>query len=379
MRFSFISPATLLRFLVPSALVALPLVGNFACSAPPADDGGDLNPDNGDGSGGTAEDDFGDDSPVDGSGSGGGGNKPPAELFETLPPGFTANEFGYPAGQPGKGGFKIVGTLADYTGGDQNSCKNVLTTVIRDFQPYCKPLGANGDANECANGDSAQMLAGGHIDFGRQKPTNWVAPGLYPNMVSTTLGDDSKPVAAGAATGNADRLDTWFNEKAGSADYDMESYVMEIWLEPETEGSKTFIYDANDYFPIDTPPAGSGLFDPNAHPLNDNYGGENNSKKHNFGFTTEIHTAFEYKGGEVFDFRGDDDVWIFIDKKLVVDLGGIHGAQPGSVLLDNLGLEIGKVYQLDMFQAERHPGGSNFRISTSLDFQSCGIIPGGVN
>jgi len=64
---------------------------------------------------------------------------------------------------------------------------------------------------------------------------------------------------------------------------------------------------------------------------------------------------------------------------LAVDIGGIHGELPGNVSLDakasEFGLEVGRVYPLDLFQAERNPRGSNFKIETSLDFQSCGILP----
>jgi fibro-slime domain-containing protein len=107
--------------------------------------------------------------------------------------------------------------------------------------------------------------------------------------------------------------------------------------------------------------------------------GGNDNGPHNFLFTTELHTAFEYKGGEVFNFRGDDDVYVFINGKLAVDIGGIHGPLVGNVDLTaraaEFGIVKGKVYTLDLFQAERNPGGSNFRIETSLDFTECGILP----
>ncbi|MDO5576113.1 MAG: fibro-slime domain-containing protein, partial [Fibrobacter sp.] len=96
-------------------------------------------------------------------------------------------------------------------------------------------------------------------------------------------------------------------------------------------------------------------------------------KKHNFHFTMEMHLQFKYHEGAglEFHFTGDDDVWIFINNKMVIDLGGLHQKAKGSVQLDKekttLGLKDGEVYSLDIFYAERKPSESNFMIRTSMD------------
>jgi fibro-slime domain-containing protein len=115
-----------------------------------------------------------------------------------------------------------------------------------------------------------------------------------------------------------------------------------------------FVYDNSEFFPID----GMGF-------------GNYQAYNHNYHFTTEIRTKFTYKGGEVFTFRGDDDVWIFVNGVLAVDLGGLHGPLEGRIDMNQFaganGLVAGETYSMDIFQAERHTTGSNFRIETTIE------------
>jgi fibro-slime domain-containing protein len=94
---------------------------------------------------------------------------------------------------------------------------------------------------------------------------------------------------------------------------------------------------------------------------------------HNFSFTSEVRYWFKYDVGNtyVLDFVGDDDVWVFINKKLAVDLGGLHPPAAGSVTLDTataakLGnLKTGNVYEVAVFQAERQTTASSYKLTLS--------------
>ena len=66
------------------------------------------------------------------------------------------------------------------------------------------------------------------------------------------------------------------------------------------------------------------------------------------------------------DFRGDDDVFVYVNKKLLINLGGIHEPETGRIECDALGLTKGDSYPLDFFFAERHKGGSNVLFTTTL-------------
>ncbi len=89
-------------------------------------------------------------------------------------------------------------------------------------------------------------------------------------------------------------------------------------------------------------------------------------KSRNYSFCMEMHGQFAMAPGMSFDFKGDDDVWLFINNTLVMDLGGDHVSLSGSVNFDYLGLSTGSSYPFDLFYCERMVTESDILITTNL-------------
>ena len=172
-------------------------------------------------------------------------------------------------------------------------------------------------------------------------------------------------------------FDQWYRDVAG-VNIAISGTLL---LSRQANGSYMFDSGQRGFYPIDnrgfvstTPPEEvTAMADPTV----------NDGLEHNFGFTTEIRYFFQYRGGESLAFSGDDDVWIFFNRNLAIDLGGLHTRTQRTFEVDQsataLGISIGGIYELALFHAERHSTGSNFKLTltgfapiTSRCVSACG-------
>ena len=239
-------------------------------------------------------------------------------------------------------------------------------------------------ADECVN-----MYEEEGKDALERRQFEWFSCGytykeLESGLVKYELGEDYLPVAVGGELlSNRGMVDMkrWFN----SVENKSKEYAGFLNLSYSTDNGTRFSFNNEEFYPLDEAEFSKS--------------DEVNKDGHNHLFTMSFAVPFTVvaDGGEGFEIVADDDTFVFVGNELAIDMGGIHNATNGRLMINEAGevytavaeqdygfsgikLEKGQGAVLRVFHADRDAVNSVMKINISgmkLDILNTQVASGG--
>ncbi len=283
-------------------------------------------------------------------------------------------------------GIASTGSFAQFyndvapTAGNTRNLPTVATTLPlylkSDGSAYVNRFGNNGDGltstqyqrthtNQCGNVDQSNHDANHNVIPCTSCLLNSNTDQTTPCTENDTTSCQTDPTYTGQCVANGNAWEGTFLDAAFDGN--------PLWFPADS---------ITPYSPSSTAQI-SGNYDPS-------WPSDSTGKQHNFSFTTEVRFWFQYDSSKTYEltFMGEDDAWVFVNKRLAVDLGGIHTSVQGVLTFGgtgtttvnvtptnvtpmpaaitghpNLGLTNGSVYEIAVFQAQRQTKASSYQLS----------------